>query len=72
MKNLIIGVGGTNMKIKDFKFETPTVCICEPNRYERLYDGPIEKIPSFLVEYRIVYYIINKAINNTYMEAVVR
>ena len=56
------------MKLKNYKFQTPTVTICEPNRYERLYDGPVDKIPECLLKYEIVYIIVNPIINNTYME----
>ena len=58
--------------IKDYKFQTSTVCICEPNRYERLYDGPVHKIPNLLKGYCIVRAVVNKAIDNTYMEVVAR
>ena len=60
------------MKIKDFNFQTPTVCICEPNRYERLYDGPVSKIPECLLKYEVLRYSINKMHSNTYVEAFVR
>lgn len=60
------------MKIKDYKFQTSTVCICEPNRYERLYDGPVNKIPNLFNNYRITRVIVNKSINNTYIEAVAK
>jgi len=56
------------MLVKDFKFQTPTVCICEPNRYERLYDGSVDKIPQCIKQMRIYRVTVNKAINNTYME----
>lgn len=56
------------MKLGDYKFETPTVTICEPNRYERLYDGSVDKIPQCLLKYQIVYVVVNKNINNTYLE----
>lgn len=56
------------MKLRDYEFETPTVTICEPNRYERLYDGPVNKIPECLFKYEIVYIAVNPIINNTYME----
>ena len=56
--------------VRDYEFITPTVCICEPNRYERLYDGPVDKIPHVLHHYKIYRVIINKVINNTYMEVI--
>lgn len=56
------------MFVRDFNFETPTVTICEPNRYERLYDGPVDRIPESVKNYRIIFKIVNQAINNTYME----
>ena len=60
------------MTIRDFKFTTDTVCICEPNRYERLYDGPVSKIPECLLKYEVLRYSISRATSNTYMEAFVR
>lgn len=56
------------MKLADYKFQTPTVTICEPDRFERLYDGPIERIPEVFKKCRIYRVIINKVIHNTYME----
>ena len=56
------------MQVRDYKFQTPTVCICEPDRFERLYDGPIDIIPKIIKDMRVYRVIINKAINNTYME----
>ena len=56
------------MQVRDYKFQTPTVCICEPDRFERLYDGPIDRILKFIKDMRVYRVIINKAINNTYME----
>lgn len=56
------------MQVRDYKFQTLTVCICEPDRFERLYDGPVDRIPKFIKNMRVYCVIINKAINNTYME----
>lgn len=56
------------MTLKNYKFKTATVTICEPNRFERLFDGVVEKIPSFLMDYTIVYIKVNPYIDNTYLE----
>ena len=56
------------MKVKNFPFKTPTVTIVEPNRYDTLYDGPVENIHDYLLKYEILRYRVNTAINNTYME----
>lgn len=58
------------MQIRDFKFKTETVCICEPNRYERLYDGPVSKIPECLLKYEVLRYSTHKT--HTYIEAFIR
>lgn len=56
------------MRVADYKFQTSNVTICEPDRFERLYDGTIEKIPDLYKTYRIYHVVINRAIDNTYME----
>ena len=60
------------IQLKDYKFQTPTVTICEPNRFERYYDGPVEKIPEIFNKYYVFRVIINKVIHNTYMEVVAK
>ncbi len=56
------------MRVRDYKFHTSTVCICEPNRYERLYDGPIDRIPEFIKNMRVYRQSVHLANDYTYME----
>lgn len=56
------------MIVKDYRFTTPSVTICECRRLDRLYDGPIGNIPSVCLKYRVIKIIVNNVIKNTYME----
>ena len=56
------------MQVKHFLNRAFNITICESNRMERLYDGPIDKLPNIYLERRVVYHYINKAINNVYVE----
>lgn len=56
------------MTVNDYTFKTSTVTICEINRFERLFDGSVEKIPQFLKKCTIMHITINPYVDNTYLE----
>lgn len=58
------------MKLKDYKFETPTVTICYARNGHRLHEGSVDKIPEHLLNYYICEEIINHIRDNTYLEVV--
>ena len=55
-------------KILNLVFQTSNVTICYGRNGHRLYKGPKENIPEYLLNYYVGIQIINEATNSTYIE----
>lgn len=58
------------MKLRDYRFQTPTATICYARNGHRLHEGSVDKIPEHLLEYFITEEIVNNIRDNTYLEVV--
>ena len=57
-------------KIRDLKFTTSYVMISYARNGHLLYEGTVEEIPNYLLDYYIDYLSINKYRDKTYIECV--
>lgn len=57
-------------KLKELKITTSYVKICYARNGHLLFEGVVEDIPAYLLEYYVDYISVNKYRDNTYIEVV--